>query len=156
MADIAAFPTISNVLYSGNNVGSFTAGAAITAGQVVGLVDTGVDITVHPLNATAGDSVVGVALADTASAGRCPVALAGCICYVAQADDTSTIDAGHWIETNDNAVKGTVSESLITASGGATATLNAFVVGKLLTDMAASGTALCYILPQTITRANSS
>jgi len=156
MTDISTFPTIRNVLYAGSNIGNFKTGAAIDAGQVVELVDTGVDLTVHPLDGSAGDSVVGVALYDASSGGVVAVALAGSIAYVANADDGTAIDAGHWVECDDNAVKGTVHESAITASGGATATLDLYVVGKLLTDMAASGTAICYIMPQTITRANSS
>lgn len=156
MADLATFPTVTDVLYSGDNIGSFTAGVAISAGQVVGFVATGVDFTVRPLNATAGDMVVGVALYSASANTKVAVAMGGCIVKVQNFDDTTAIDAGHWVEVNDAAALGTVNESLITASGGATATLNPNVVGFLLSDMAGNGTAYCFLAPQTITRPNSS
>ena len=47
MTDISAFPAIHDVLYAGDNIQSFTASGAITAGQVVAIDATGVTLTVR-------------------------------------------------------------------------------------------------------------
>lgn len=156
MADVSSWTTLTGIVKHGSNVGDFTAGAAIKAGQVVGLVDTGVDMTVHPLNASAGDSVVGVAITAATCGAPVSAAMVGCIALVANADDSTAIDAGHWVECSGIALGGIVSESSIAETGDGVQVMDAFVVGKLVTDMAGGGTAYCYILPTTITRANTS
>lgn len=157
MTDRTVFPTIKSVLVSGSNVQSFTVGAtAVKAGQVVAHSATGLDMTVVPAIAESGECPIGVALTSVGVAGKVAVACAGCFAYVTNYDDTATVDAGHWVMTNDAALAGGVEEAALTATGGATATIQPYVIGRLVTDMAASGNAILYVLPCVITRANTS
>lgn len=138
MADIGTFPTIHKVLYSGDNIQSFKANGAIKAGQVVCLNATGVDFTVEKAVAAAGSCPVGVALTDAADTYQVPVAMIGCIVTVANYDDTATMDAGDTCMMNDNTVGGTVAVGTGAASWE--------LVGRLMTDMAAGGTAKMLVL----------
>ena len=156
MTDIQAFPTIRNVLYSGNNLISGTAALAAKAGQVAVFDATGDGLKFQPGLAEAGERPVGVFLYDAAANAPCTVCGPGCIVYVANADDAAACDTGDWMITNDNAVGGTVSACPVAASGAATAVLNDNVIGFLVGDMAKSGTALLMVLPQSLTQANSS
>ena len=156
MADITAFPAIHNVLYSGDNIQSFTASGAITAGQVVAIDATGETLTVRAAIAESGERPVGVAIMSVASGAQVPVAMTGCICYVANADDTAGIDAGDWLTTNDNTVGGTVSVQSIADESGTTAEIYDTVIGFAVGDIAKSATGLMMIQPQTITRPNAS
>lgn len=156
MADISAFPTIHDVLYAGDNLQNFTAGEALTAGQVVGMAATGVSMTVVAMDATSGEYPIGVVLYDVSSGGLAAVACVGTIVYVANADDTTGIDARDWVQTNDNSVKGTVSAVPVTATGGATVTCHYDVVGYALDDIAGGGTGRIMIQPCSIVQANSS
>lgn len=157
MADIAAFPTIRNAWESGANVISLTATNAIKAGQAVEIDATGVSGAVNAAVQEAGSQPVGVAIADADAGGKVAVATTGCVVYVANADDTAAIDAGSPLETNDNAVGGTVSAVTVTATGGATVTVHPYVVGIALDDIAGGGTGrmLVLITPQNV-QANSS
>ncbi|MDD3371722.1 MAG: hypothetical protein PHE27_07875, partial [Alphaproteobacteria bacterium] len=47
------------------------------------------------------------------------VALVGSIVDCVNADDTTAIDAGGWVEANDNAVGGTVSEAVLSVRAAA-------------------------------------
>lgn len=137
MTDITAFPSF-NPSEGGNvqNVSTFTAGAAITMGQVVAFATTGVSGTVHPAITDTTGQVIGVALYTVASGAKVAVALNGSIVKVANADDTATIDAGDVLVANDNAVGGTVS---VATSVATASTLGAgIVVGIALDDIAAS------------------
>lgn len=154
MADISAFPAIHDVLVAGNNIFTFTATTAVKAGQVVDINATGVSDAVDMAVATG--CTIGVALYDAAAGAPVAVAGPGCIVYVANADDTTTIDAGDWLETNDNAVGGTVSTAAVAASGGATATFHNNIIGKAIDDIAASGTGRMIIQLNSLTQANSS
>lgn len=157
MADRTTFPTIKNVLIGGNNVQNFTVGATVVkAGQVVAISASGLDLTVVPAIAESGECPIGVAITGAAIGGQVGVAMAGCLAYVTNYDDTATVDAGHWVMTNDAALGGAVEEASLAASGGATATIQPYVIGRLVTDMAAAGNAILYVLPSVITRANSS
>ena len=147
MADISAFPTIQQVLYSGDNLQCFTAGATIKAGQVVAIHGTGVNMTVHPAVAGTTEAPLGVAIFGAASGAVVTVACQGCIAYVANADDTTGIDAGHFVIVNDNAVGGTVSVLVDTAS--------TYVVGIALDDIAGAGTGRIMIQPQYVSKAAS-
>ena len=109
MADITAFPTIRNVLYSGSNIQAFTATSAIKAGMVVAFAATGVSDAVIPAIKLTSGQPIGVALYDAAAATMVAVAMDGCICYVANAESDADIDAGDMLEFNDNTVGGTVS-----------------------------------------------
>lgn len=154
MADVSAFPTMHDVLVDGNNILTLTATTAVKAGQVVDINATGVSMAVDPAVATG--CTVGVALYDAAAGAPVAVATIGCVVYVANADDTTTVDAGDWLETNDNAVGGTVSVAAVAASGGATATFHNNIVGKALDDIAGGGTGRMLITLGTLTQANSS
>lgn len=156
MTDIAAFPAIRNVLYAGDNIQSFTASGAITAGQVVAIDATGVTLTVRAAVAESGERPVGVAIMSAASGAQVPVAMTGCIVYVANADDGADIDAGEWLTTNDNTVGGTVSAQSVAAESGATAAIYDTVIGFAVGDIAKNATGLMMIHPQTITRPNAS
>ena len=157
MGDIKAFPTIRNVLYSGNNIITLTATNAVKAGMVVEIDATGVSGAVNAAVAEASSHPIGVALHDIAAGAKGAIALQGCVVYVAQADDTATIDAGDYLETNDNTVGGTVSTAAEAATGGATVTSHFQVIGIALDDIAASGTGRMLITgPMCLTQANSS
>jgi len=99
MAPTSTFPTIRNVLYSGDNLATFTAGEAITAGQVVGIAATGVAMTVIGCNNTAEEIPFGVALYDADSGAEVSVALSGCIVYVAEGGG-NVIDAGDYVQSS--------------------------------------------------------
>ena len=154
MADIDPFPTIRNVLYSGDNIQSFTASGAITAGQVVAIDATGVTLTVRAAIAESGERPVGVAIISVASGALVPVAMTGCIVNVANADDGTDIDAGEWLTTNDCPAGGTVSAQSIAAESGGTAALYDTVIGYAVGDIPKDATGLMMIQPQTITRPN--
>lgn len=152
MADIAAFPTIRNVLVTGDNIVSYTAGAIIVAGQVVAIHGTGVSQTVHPAVKGTTDTPVGVALYGCASGAKIAVAGPGCRVYCAQADDTATIDAGDYLEDNDNAVGGTVSVAARMDAG--VVSVLKFCVGVAEDDIAASGTGIVRLICGPITSVN--
>jgi len=117
MVDIAALPTIRNVLCEGDNIGKFTAGAIIVAGQVVAFADTGVSMTVHPaINATTR-MPIGVALESAAAGEQLSVAMNGCIVNVVNADDTLDIDAGDIVEPATNALGGCVQTAVLVEAG---------------------------------------
>ena len=134
MADIAAFPTVRNVLVNGNNITSYTAGAAITAGQVVAFHGTGVDMTVHPAVTGTTVAVVGVALYSVASGAEVAVAGPGCIVYVVNGLDGTNIDAGTYVQVYGTTTPGTVKE--IVVSGGIA--VNYGLVGLMLEDNTAT------------------
>ncbi|MFA5744443.1 MAG: hypothetical protein WC936_06535 [Candidatus Nanoarchaeia archaeon] len=156
MADITAFPAIHNVLYSGDNIQSFTASGAITAGQVVAIDATGVTLTVRAAVAESGERPVGVAIMSAASGAQVPVAMTGCIVCVANADDGTDIDAGEWLTANINTVGGTVSAQSIAAESAGLAALYDTVVGFAVGDIPKSSYGLMMVNPQTITRPNAS
>lgn len=155
MGDISAFPTIRNVLWSGNNIVKMTATTAVKAGQVVGINATGVSGAVDKAVAAAGEMPIGVALYDAAAGAEVAVATVGCIVYVANDSDNTAIDAGSWLETNDNAVGGTVNAVAVAAIAGAVGTAHYGVIGVAIDDIAVSGTGRMLILgPQNVTQLN--
>lgn len=157
MTDISAFPTITNVVYSGNNFISLTATTAVTAGQLVAINATGVSMAVDKCVAAAGSMPIGVAVFSAAAGALVDVAGPGCIVYMANADDTTAIDAGSWVEFNDNTVGGTISAVAVSATGGATVTCHFGVVGVAMDDIDASGTGRVLLVgPQCVVQANSS
>ena len=139
MADITAFPTIYRVCDQGHrNARAVKAGAAIKAGQVVAYALTGVSDTVHPAKMGVTGTVAGVALYDIASGAWGTILTNGAIVYVANADDTTGIDAGAFVECNDNAVGGTVSAaSQAETSAGE---LTGYIVGITQEDIAGGAT----------------
>ena len=137
MADISAFPTIRDILWAGDNLQSFTATEAVTAGQVVGFAATGVSLAVVPMDATSGEHAIGVAIYGQSAAGLVSVGVIGTICKVANADDTTTIDAGDLLGQDNNTVKGTV--STLDETTDSTTVANSDQVGIALQDIAGSG-----------------
>ena len=119
---------------------------------------TGVDDNVVASVAESGGRPIGVAITSQATAGqKVSVALLGSIVRVAVADDTTGIDAGNLVETNDCAVKGTVSEVSEAATGGATVTTHPQVVGVALEDIAGGSYGRILILaPSYAVQANTS
>lgn len=156
MTDITAFPTIQRVEEQGVLTITLTATTAVTAGQVVSFADSGVSLAVDKSIAGSDTYPIGVALYDAAAGAKFACAIFG-IVYVANADDTTAIDAGHFVETNDCAVGGTVSAVSIAATGGATVTAHHQVVGKAIEDIAGGGTGRILLMPvASVGQANSS
>ena len=123
MATTTTFPTIRNVLHSGKNLQQFTAGEDLTAGMVVGMAATGVSMTVHAMNATAGEQPIGVVITDVDSGAEATVALMGCIVYVAEGAGAS-MEAGQLVQTDaaDATVTGCISAFTPRADLGSTVT----------------------------------
>lgn len=117
MADITTFPALHDVLVSGNNIQSYTAGEDLKAGQVVGFDTAQTTEVIISMNATAGENAIGVVLYDVLSGDLGSVAEVGCVVNMVNADDAADIHAGAWVVQDDNAVGGTVSE--YTGSGAA-------------------------------------
>ena len=149
MTDITTFPTIQQVIHNDGPTWTFTATEAVSAGQAVGPAATGVSNAVVPMDATVGENALGVALFDAAAGAKCTVCLDGSIVTVANADDTTAIDAGGYVMQNDNSVKGTVSEftpradlasTVIDATNDTTIDGSALIVGQALEDIAGGGT----------------
>jgi len=161
MADISAFPTIQKVLVGKSGVifDDFVAGETIKAGQVVGFAAAGVSKTVVCMDETAGEYPIGVAIHDAASGELVTVAGPGCRVIVANADDTTAIDAGAPVQTNDNAVKGTVSEftpradlasTIIDGTNDTTVDHHAWIVGRALEDIEGGGTGEILVWPELV------
>jgi hypothetical protein len=138
MGDVATFPTIRNVLVYGDNIVQFTATTAVKAGMVVGINATGVAMAVDKCVTTAGEMPVGVALHDAGAGALVEVAMYGCVVYVVNALDGTNIDAGSWLETNDNAIGGTVSAVAVAASGSNVVVPHYGVIGIALDDNTAT------------------
>lgn len=138
MADIAAFPDMGdNILIAGTNIQRYKAGAAIKKGQAVAIHGTGVNETVHPAVKGTTASVEGVALADAEQGEYVSVAGPGCVVLMANADDTTAIDAGSGVEDNDNAVGGTI--SALPANSGSAIAAYANLVGVAIDDIPGDG-----------------
>ena len=150
MADISAFPTMHDVLKAGDNIQTLTATTDVKAGQVVAINATGVSLAVDPSVATAGSRSIGVALYDATAGNKVAVAMSGCIVDVANADDTAEIDAGSFVETNNNAVKGTVNAAAVADIAGAVAVNHLDIIGIALEDILISDVGKIMILPMTL------
>jgi len=160
MTDISAFPTLprandSELISDGGPILTFIASGTILVGQAVCYAATGVSMTV--LASVAGENTkpVGVALNNATNGEYVAVAMAGCVVEMANADNTATIDAGHWVECNDNPVGGTINEIDFTAAG-TTVTIKDQTIGMALDDIAASGTGRVLVMPIPLTVGNAS
>jgi predicted RecA/RadA family phage recombinase len=153
MADIGTFPTIRNVLAEGDNIGIFTATTAVTAGMVVAFAAAGVSGAVIPAvkGVTIGNPI-GVAITNIAAGAKGPVAMNGCIVYVANAESNVDIDAGDVLEPNDNAVGGTVSAAGLVDAG--VVLVYKYKVGIAIDDILRSETGRMLIGCGSITSAN--
>ncbi len=139
MSDISTFPTIvDGVIHNDGPTWTFTAGEALTAGQVVGFLSAGTSNSVVAMDVELGETPIGVVIFDAASGDKCTVALNGSICTLVNADDTTVIDAGDAAISNNNAVKGTVSPG--GGTQGIPATGDLWIIGTALADIAGSAT----------------
>lgn len=148
MADIASFPTMRNILVSGDNIQQFTAGATITAGQIVAFHGTGVSKTVQPCVTGTTTTIVGVALYSVSSGAEVAVACRGCIAYVANGESDAGLDAGDAVGGYGTTTAGTGKTQALT--GGVTPS---YIVGYTLEDIGNSGTGQVDISPGIITPA---
>jgi hypothetical protein len=161
MTGISTFPTIQKVLVGKSGVifDDLKAGETIKAGQVVAFAATGVSKTVVVVDATVGEYPIGVAIHDAASGELVTVAGPGCRVIVANADDTTGIDAGGLVEANSASAGGTVSEftpradlasTTIDATNDTTIDGHAYIVGRALEDIAGGKTGEILIWPEVI------
>lgn len=148
MADIASFPAIQDVLVAGDNIREFTAGAAITQGQVVAFHGTGVDMVVHPCVTGTTGYPTGVALKTVVSGGKVVVAGRGCLVKVANGESDATGDAGDPVAPYGTTTPGTVKVAPLT--GGVAP---GHIAGFLMQDMAVSGTPIMEVAPGFLTPA---
>ena len=159
MADIAAFPTITNVVVSEGHTLTYTGAGSldIKPGMVVDYDSTGVNMTAQATLAASGDYPVGVAISnsDVSASERFTVMIDG-VGNLANYDDTTAILIGDWVMTNDNAVGGTIGVASIAATATTLAIIQANVVGQCLGTIAGGSYGPVRIAPCVITRANSS
>lgn len=136
MAGIAAFPTIHGVVKNDSGpLRSFTFTEAASAGMAVGFAATGVSNAVVPMDATAGEQPIGVAVYDVEAGNKGSVAMDGNIVVVANDDDTTAIDAGDHVGPISSTVQGAV---VPIALGIKTADI--YFLGIALEDIAGSAT----------------
>ena len=139
MAEISAFPAIQNVLYSGDNVVEFVATEAITKGMIVGFAATGVANAVIPMDGGSTEFPVGIAVTTAGAGAKVLVAMEGCICYVANWDDTTAIEAGEYIASKNATIEGTAVTLTIDT------TTVQLMVGQAISAIAANGNGLMLI-----------
>ena len=137
--EISSFPTIRNVLDSGANILSMIAGETILAGQCVGFAATGVANTVVVMDDTADEYVIGVALYGADANDPIAVATVGCVCYVANENTVSTIEAGKYV------IPKTLGGVIEHTFGGAEATFT--ILGLCIDGIGADSTGRVLILP---------
>lgn len=138
MTDIGAFPVIKQVVEHIGLSLTMTAATNVKAGQVVEIDATGLSMTVNAAVAESGARPIGVAAFDASENELVTVYSVGSVVFVANADDTTGIDAGDLLVANDNAVGGTVSAS--------TTGINA-VIGIALDDIAGGATGRMLVQP---------
>jgi hypothetical protein len=153
MTDITAFPAESVLVANDKPIiggiegptQTFKFAAAAKAGQVVVYV-TGTSGSVTPATGAVSELVAGVAINNVASGAVGTVAMAGCIVQCVNADDTTAITPGAWVQTNDNAVKGTV--SAIAFTGTESTLVTQFnVVGITHETIAGAGSGYVLLMP---------
>jgi hypothetical protein len=150
MADISAFPSKATI-ESGDlslikQMGAqdkFTLAADVSAGQVV--VYGSVSGEVTPATGATTEIVAGVVMDDGSDGDLVTVFMIGSIARLTNFSTTVAIGAGKWVQTNDNAVKGTINE-VAAPSGTAYNYYN--IVGIALETIAASSYGYCLIFPQ--------
>ena len=155
MADTGAWSTLTcdDILVTGDNIITMEAGEALTGGQVVGHAATG-DGKAYAMDATAGENAVGVVLYDVESGGQAAIATIGCVVRMREGAG-SAIDAGDWLEQDDNSAKGMVktftpradlASCTIDATNDTTVDGSTQLVGMALEDIAANGEGKCMII----------
>lgn len=139
MADITTFVPIETALWSGDNIIQLTATTAIKAGQVACINATGVSGAIDPGVGTGGVPI-GVALMAAGAGTKATIATAGCVVYVNNCSDSTDIDAGDLLVSDDAAGLG-----MVAAVG--TATTPQLVLGFAIDDIAASSSGRVLITP---------
>jgi len=137
MGAIGTWVAMRNILYSGDNIALFTATTAVKAGQVVAYHGTGVSNAINKSVKASTVGAIGVALYDAGVGVLVAVAMDGCVVYVANTDNATTIDAGDLLGTTTNAVGGYVDACAMTTGGAVPVMVEK--VGIALDDIAASG-----------------
>ncbi len=160
MADISTFPILPIVHDSAlkSETGPFltyTAYTAVKVGQAVCFQSSGADFTVIPSVGGAGTVPIGVAANDADAGAKVSIAMQGNVIEMANADDTTVIDAGDWVECNDNAVGGTINTIDFTASG-TTVTMHYQTIGIALEDIAGGASGYVLIMPIPLVQGNAS
>jgi len=155
MADTGAWSTLTqdDILVTGNNIINMKAGEALTAGQIVGHAAAG-DGKAYAMDLTAGENAVGVVLYDVASGAQAAIATVGCIVRLREGTGNA-IDAGDWLEQDDNSAKGMVktftpradlASTIIDGSNDTTIEETTHLVGMAMEDIDANGEGRCLIL----------
>lgn len=124
---------------------SFTAGATILAGQVVGFAGTGGSWTVRPAVLGTTSGIVGVAMNSAATGETVSIASIGSVVKVCEGKG-SAIKAGAWISAS------TVAGCVVTLSVASAA---AEGVGIALEDIGANSTGYVFIFPWYVGKAAS-
>jgi len=142
MTAITEFPTATNrILVHGDNQYTFTAADTLKAGQVVQVVPSGGDFKIYP--AKVANSACPVGIVDqnaTSGDDDVTVNLYGCVCYGANADDGTAIDAGQAVKvTTNTSCDGTLQAW---AGGGPE-----YCIGIAVTDIAANGWGKVLVCP---------
>jgi len=151
MADIAAFPAITKVLWNSGPTGQFIAGETILAGQVVGNAATGVANKMVVMDATAGEFPIGVAMNGATVGQPLGVAMDGALVTVANEDDTTAIEAGDFLKVG---TLGTVLAEPLTASGTTATTV--CLIGRAEDAIAGDGTGKIWVKTGPATKPNAS
>ena len=136
MTAITAFPTIHQVVINDRGpFRAFTFTEAASAGMAVGFAATGVSNAVVPMDGTAGEQPIGVAVYNVEAGAMGSVAMNGNEVIVANDDDTDAIDAGDYVTVVGTTVQGTVD----TAAQGIQ-TADVYILGIALEDIAGGAT----------------
>lgn len=142
MTSISTFPTATKrILVHGDNQFTFTAAETLKAGQVVQVKPSGGDFKIYA--AALANTAVPIGIVDCdATSGDTDVTvnMYGCVCYAANADDTTAIEAGKAVKvTADTSCNGV----LQAFAGAATE----YMVGIAITDIEANGWGQVLICP---------
>lgn len=150
MTDITTYPTIVDGIIhnAGPTWGIIIANGSISAGQVVGFLSgSGTTNRVTSMKNAAAETILGVAINNASNGERVTVALPGCIVTVANADDTTGIPAGRYVQTDDAAVGGAVKIASLVAGGANSVTAGENIVGLALENLIGGGTGKILLFP---------
>lgn len=135
MADIGTFPAIHQVVIDDKGpIWTFTFTEAALAGMNVGFAAAGISNAVVPMDATAGEQPIGVAVYDVAAGDQGAVAMNNCIVIMVNNSDSLTIDAGDHV----GPVSGTVQGAIATIALGIQAA-DIYYSGLAMEDIGPSG-----------------
>ena len=142
MAAISTFTTATDrILVHGDNQYTFTAAETLYAGQVVQVIPGGGDFLIY--GGKLANTAVPIGIVDqNATSGDTDVTvnLYGCVCYGANADDGTAIEAGSALKVTANT---SCDGTLQAWAGGATE----YIIGIAVTDIAADGFGKVLVCP---------